>query len=103
VNQTLDYAPPPEPRKRPYWAVLFAAWVASVPVVSALDDAMKSYLFGGAADGGATILAMFAILPALVVAAVLKRRWWIAAVVGGLCAPVAVVVMYLLSALTLPA
>jgi hypothetical protein len=96
VNETLDYAPPPQPRKHPYWVVLLVAWIASVPIVSALDQGMKSYLYGGPADGGATIIAMFAIAPAAVIATFLKRRWWVAAIVGGACAPVAVVAMYLL-------
>ena len=96
MNETLDYASPPQPRKQPYWVILFAAWIASVPIVSALDQGMKSYLYGGPADGGATMLAMFAIAPAAMLASFLKRRWWVAAIVGGACAPVAVVAMYLL-------
>ena len=55
------YASPVPPRKQPYWLILFAAWIVSLPIVSALDQGMKSYLYGGSADGGATMLAMFAI------------------------------------------
>jgi hypothetical protein len=97
VNETLDYAPPPQLRKQPYWVILFAVWIASVPIVSVLDQGMKSYLYGGGpADGQVTMLAMLAIAPAAIIASFLKRRWWVAAIVGGACAPVAVVAMYLL-------
>jgi hypothetical protein len=80
----------------PYWLVLVIAWIASVPVVNILDDLLKHALYGGHADGGGTILAMLAIVPALAVASFLKRRWWIAASVGGLCSPLAITAMYLL-------
>lgn len=86
-------ATPPEP----YWSFLFGAWVASLPVVNALDHGMKSLVYGGSADGGATLLAMLAIAPAAAVAACRKRRTCGAAVViGGACSPLAVVAMYLL-------
>lgn len=88
---------PLKPRKQPNWVVLFAAWMMSWPIVSALDQGMKSYLYGGPADGGATMLAMFAIVPAAIIACFFKRRWWIAAILGGACAPIAVVGMYQLS------
>jgi hypothetical protein len=76
--------------------ILFAAWIASAPAVSVIDRAMKSYLYDGPADGGMTMLAMLAILPAVVIATYLKRRWWIAAIIGAATSPVAVVAMYLL-------
>ena len=104
-RRTLDYAAPPDPRRRgrgrgrgrqPYWVFLFAAWLASFPAVAALDQFLKRSLYGGSADGTGTILAMFAILPAVVIASALKRRWWVAAVLGGTCAPAAITLMYLL-------
>ncbi len=76
--------------------MLIVAWIASVPVVNILDHLLKHALYGGSADGGATILAMPAIVPTLIVASFLKRRWWVAAVIGELCAPVAITAMYLL-------
>jgi hypothetical protein len=74
VNETLDYASPPKPRKQPYWWILFAAWIASVPIVSALDQGAMSYLYGGPADGGATMLAMFAIAQAVFLVSDRRRR-----------------------------
>ena len=41
-------------------------------------------------------MAMFAIVPAAIAASLLKRRWWVAAILGVVCAPIAVVAMYLL-------
>ena len=94
--RTLDYDTPMEPRKQPYWLVLFAAWIATLPVVNILDNELKRHLYGGYADGGATILAMLAIFPAVVIAAFAKRRWYLAALISGLCSPVAVTALYLL-------
>jgi len=96
VNETLDYASPPQPRKQPYWVILFAAWMASVPIVTVLEHGIKGYLGGGLPYGRAMMLAMFAIVPAAIIASLLKPRWWVAAIVGGLCAPVVVAATYLL-------
>ncbi|MGC4031625.1 MAG: hypothetical protein QM754_07820 [Tepidisphaeraceae bacterium] len=92
---TLEYATPPKPRKQPYWLMLFAFWISSLPVVNILDNILKRHLDGGYQDGGAGILAMLAVCPAAMVAAFLKRNWYVAALMGGLCSPVAMTAIYL--------
>ena len=96
VNR-LDYAPPtPRPRRRPFWGVFFLGWICGLPVTSFLDDAIKMYLTGRGADGGATLLAACAVIPASVIAGMCQSRTpWTAALVGGLSSPIAVTVIYL--------
>jgi len=95
-DPVLDYARPTPPRRGPYWTILFAAWISSYPLVRTLDEEVTRRVYGGTADGGAAMLAMFAIVPAVIVAAFAKRRWWIAAAIGGVCAPLGLVAVPLL-------
>jgi hypothetical protein len=96
ADRRPDYAMPPQAGRRPYWVIFFAAWILSLPFANILDQELKRHLYGGQADGGVTLLSIFAIVPAIVTAAFAKRSWWMAAITGGVCSPLAVIAIYYL-------
>jgi UDP-N-acetylmuramyl pentapeptide phosphotransferase/UDP-N-acetylglucosamine-1-phosphate transferase len=80
-----------------YWLFFFGpCLIVGLPVANILDDSIKMHLRGTPADGGATILSLFAVVPATIIVALAKPKWWVALLIGITCSPLAVLALYFL-------